>query len=300
MTVADSDRRTDAEKLLTLLLEQLGDNAIDIQLFNSNDSAFAAFLNTSWSELEASEFIVSTPVPPSFYYRMTAVGWIEALVRRGFLDDESVNKRVGLLAAALKRRVKGRATSAAVSLDIVAQETGIPSGWVFNAIDSRLLNRISLRRDAFWLEGARGRLIAIPQDFGVAEIDLFDDIRSQNEQLRGELTAIRDELGEYRCPHCSAPLSIRNDVDLDEHTIGTVESFACGYSSIDGFLESPCPSDPKLPKLEDFELRTSRRMSNPLIRDRDEWTCSPVGKTPMAKKLHLSSASGSTEAEAKE
>jgi hypothetical protein len=36
MTVADSDRRTDAEKLLGALLEALGEGAIDTHLFESS------------------------------------------------------------------------------------------------------------------------------------------------------------------------------------------------------------------------------------------------------------------------
>jgi len=300
MTKADADRCSDAVKLLVALLEELGDDAIDVRLFDAGHPEYAAFLNTSWSELEASEFIVSTPVPPAFFYRFTPSGWIEALVRRGFLEDQGVKSRLAKLAAVLKHKVRGRTAAAVVTLDSLAQESAVPAGWVFNVVDSRLMNRVYHRRDASWLGGARGRLVAVPADFGMKEIDLFGDIRSQNEQLQEELAAIKDEITEYRCPHCSAPLISRNEIDLDEHTSDTVESFACGYSTLGGFVESPCPSDPKFPKLEDFELRTSRRTSNPLIQDRDEWTCSAVGKTPMAKKLHLSSASGRTEEEAKE
>jgi len=300
MTKADEDRRSDAEKLLGALLEELREDAIDVRLFDPGRTEYAGFLKTSWSELEASEFIVSTPVPPAFFYRLTPSGWIEALVRRGFLEDQSVRSRLATLASVLKRKIKGRTASAVATLDGLAQESAIPAGWIFNVVDSRLINRIYHKRDASWLEGARGRLVAVPADFGMTEIDLFGDIRTQNEQLQGELAAIKDEITEYRCPHCSAPLSSRANIDLDEHTSGTVESFACGYSTVEGWVESPCPSDPKFPQLEDFELRTSRRASNPLILDRDEWTCSAVGKTPMAKKVHLLSANGRTEEEAKE
>jgi hypothetical protein len=220
------------------------------------------------------------------------------LLRRGFLDDESVQGRLAELTATLKRKVKGRTASAVVDLDSAAEESGISPGWIFNAIDSRLINRVHRRRDASWLEGARGRLIVVPVDFGMTEIDLFGDIRSQNEQLREELAAVKDEISEYKCPHCSAPLSSRNDVDLDKHTIGTVESFACGYTSVDGWVESPCPSDPKFPRLEDFELRTTCK-ANALVPNDQWWTCFAVGKTPMAKKVPLHSAPGRTEAEAR-
>jgi hypothetical protein len=299
MTMGDSDRRTDAEKLLGALLEALGDDAIDVRLFDPASPQFEGFLNTSWGELETSEFVVSTPVPPDFFYRLTPSGWIEALVRHGFLNDEGIRGRLADFAAALKAKVKGRTASAVVDLDSLASETGIPAGWIFNAVDSRLINRIHRRRDASWLEGARGRLVVVPADFGMTEIDLFGDIRSQNEQLREELAAVREEISEYKCPHCSAPLSSRNDVDLDEHTIGTVESFECGYSTVDGWVESPCPSDSAFPKLEDFELRATLR-ANPLIPKEQWWSCFAVGKTPMAKKVALRSASGRTEAEARD
>jgi len=114
MTVADSDRRTDAEKLLGALLEALGEGAIDTHLFESSRPEFDCFLNTSWSELEATEFIARTSVPPTFFYRLTPTGWVEALLRRGFLDDESVQGRLAELTATLKRKVKGRTASAVV------------------------------------------------------------------------------------------------------------------------------------------------------------------------------------------
>jgi hypothetical protein len=299
MTIADTDRRNDAEKLLGALLEALGDDAIDLRLFDPDSPEFGGFLKTSWSELETSEFVASTPVPPGFVYRLTPTGWVEALVRRGFLDDEHIKDRLASLAAALKRKVKGRVVSAVVDLDTLARESRIPTGWIFNAVDSRLLNRVHRRRDAFWLGGGRGRLVVVPTDFGMTQIDLFEDIRSQNEQLREELAAVKDEISGYRCPHCSAELSSRNDIDLDEHTIGTVQSFECGYTTVDGCLESPCPSDPRFPTLEDFELRTTCN-ANPLIPNDQWWICSAVGKTPMAMKVRVPSASGRTDAEARE
>ncbi len=294
MTIADSDRRTDAEKLLGALLEALGEDAIDTRLFDPNSPEFDSFLRTSWSELETSEFVASASVPPSFFYRLTPSGWVEALLRRGFLDDEGVKSRLAGLAATLKGKVKGRTASAVVDLDSLARESGIPAGWIFNAVDSRLINRAHRRRDASWFEGARGRLVVVPADFGMTEIDLFGDIRSQNEQLREELAAVKDEISIYKCPHCSAELSGRHDADLDEHTIGTVESFACGYTTVDGWVESPCPSDPKFPKLEDFEMRTN---FDPKC---NQWTCAAIGKTPMAQKVHLGSAPGRTETESKQ
>jgi hypothetical protein len=131
------------------------------------------------------------------------------------------------------------------------------------------------------------------------ELADIEDVRAQNEQLQEELATTKDEIREFRCPHCSAPLTSRAEVDLDEHTSDSVESFACGYSTLGGFVESPCPSDPKFPKLEDFELRCTCK-ANPLTPKDRWWTCSAVGNTPMAKKVHVGSAVGRTEAEAKQ
>ena len=112
--------------------------------------------------------------------------------------------------------------------------------------------------------------------------------------LQDELEYVRDELAQYQCPYCEAPLSSRHDVEIDAE-IGvevTVETFACGYTSGDGGLERFCPSDPRFPKFEEFDLE---------VRESDgQWRCYARPKTKNAQHLSLLRGVAWSEQEAKD
>jgi hypothetical protein len=127
----------------------------------------------------------------------------------------------------------------------------------------------------------------------------IEQLRQQLEQATtlledqsAELEYVKDKVDE--CPYCQTPLSAMNDVQLDEHTDGTVRSYACGFSELDGAIQGLCPADPRYPKLEDFELiaRYNERSK--------QWFCRAEPKTAMARKLGLMGEPGSTEEEAKD
>lgn len=115
------------------------------------------------------------------------------------------------------------------------------------------------------------------------------------QDLQDELEWVKGELAEYRCSYCEAPLSERVNVPNDsEHYAGGElgESFECGHRTLDGFLVSPCPSDPRFPKFEEFDLDC--RESG------DVWTCYARPKTEMAKYLSLLRGVARTEQEARD
>ena len=124
----------------------------------------------------------------------------------------------------------------------------------------------------------------------------MSDLQSQIEQTREELEATRKEIVEYRCPCCGAPLSSRVDAPLDENERDwdIVEHFECGYSHFGGQIQSPCPSDPKFPHFEDYDLQFSEQRTDPLWK----WVCFALGKTSMARLLSLSNGMGRTREEA--
>jgi hypothetical protein len=70
--------------------------------------------------------------------------------------------------------------------------------------------------------------------------------------------------------------------------------YACGYVSFGGFTERPCPSDPKFPKFEDYELQFFEKPEE----SRFKWYCHAVPKTDMARRLSLGLAQGPTKEEA--
>lgn len=115
--------------------------------------------------------------------------------------------------------------------------------------------------------------------------DLHDKLRAAEEMIQG-----------YQCPHCASPLSERASVRLSEDDDGLLEAFECGYSHIDGSVQSPCPSDPKFPRLSDFDFVYEEIEEDPLWK----WRCFVNGKTREAHGLNLMPSRGRTKDEARE
>ena len=114
--------------------------------------------------------------------------------------------------------------------------------------------------------------------------------------LQQELKRAKETLAEYRCPFCGAPVAERMGAPADpdgDHT-GLREIFECGYQSFDGFTERPCPSDPKFPRFEDYELQFHQNPSE----THHAWFCLALPKTDMARRLTLSPSYGRTKEEA--
>lgn len=122
------------------------------------------------------------------------------------------------------------------------------------------------------------------------------DLQREIDRTRQELEEAREELAEYRCPYCGAPLSSRLNApaDPEEKHWDIREEFECGYQVFGGYVERPCPSDPRFPKFEEYELKCHHSL--------DElhwpWQCYANGKTDMARRLHLQPGYGQTRDEA--
>jgi len=118
-----------------------------------------------------------------------------------------------------------------------------------------------------------------------------EELQAEIDRIRDDLESTRKELAEFQCPFCQSLLI--EQVYVDDW--GVRATYACGYESIDSSLERPCPSDPRFPKLEDYELKFLHYPKNTPF----EWMCFPSPKTPMARHLKLSSTMGRTQEEAK-
>jgi hypothetical protein len=105
-------------------------------------------------------------------------------------------------------------------------------------------------------------------------------------ELQEELEGVKQELAEFQCPFCGCPFVETARV---EHEYGDDfwRIFECGYED-DG--HRPCPSDPKFPKLDEYELSFYERSGY--------WTCLALPLTPMAKRLGVLSGEGQTKEEA--
>lgn len=278
MTLSDRARTKNALLAMTLLLEELEDEAIDQRLFASDNTKFAEIAPTTWKELISAELISPVTVGVSTYYRFTPEGWFEALARTDRLGCEEVRERMARLNATLKSFVDERHADVPVAFDRVVNESNVPAGWVFNAIDCRLVNRATRRRDATWLEGGRGRVVIVPLDFGLTALDLFADLRVENEKLREELEGLNEELAPFKCPHCGAPLVTSMEVPVTNDDWDHVDEFACGYS-VGAGGGSPCPSAPTFPAFDEYEIITNERQGF--------WTALARPKTRNAERLRL-------------
>ena len=114
--------------------------------------------------------------------------------------------------------------------------------------------------------------------------------------LQKELVRAANELSEYRCPFCHAPLVERGGESighlLDHY--GLHEVFECGYHAFDGYTERPCPSDPRFPRFEDYELQFHQNPSEINY----SWLCLTLPKTDMARRLSLQPGYGRSKADA--
>jgi hypothetical protein len=97
-----------------------------------------------WSQLY-DDGMVDWYTPGGDNFRLTIDGWIEAchLLR----DNIGLDQRFATLSAHLKDLAQQR-TGNATHADTVADHTGLPSAWVFDAIKGQMAERIYGRRGA--------------------------------------------------------------------------------------------------------------------------------------------------------
>jgi hypothetical protein len=114
------------------------------------------------------------------------------------------------------------------------------------------------------------------------------DKTDEIEELHQRLQEAEEALLEYRCPDCDSEMVFR---------YGDVEEFACGYQTGGHFGTRPCPSSPKFPKIDDYELRIFA-----LDEKESVWKyyCCALPKTDVARSVHLEHRSGRTPEEARE
>jgi hypothetical protein len=273
-----------------LMLPELGDKAIFATFFDPGSASFKEVLTTTWKELCDQHWLEEREVDGHPQYRMTGSGWMEALWRTGAGEKSELKERSGKLAAVLKDRVKGREKDVVIELTKLANEGGLSPGWVFNAIESNLIETLLRRRGVQWED--RVALVRIPSNFGLALIDHSADLRAQLEEVRGELEHTKEQLGEYTCSFCQAPIVFQGSYPLSDQVDGYAIEYACGRRDDDG--PRPCPSDPTFPKLDDYELVFREQPSEPTWK----WYCLAVGKTAKARQVDLGQGMGQTKEEA--
>jgi len=294
MTISQTEQLKNLELAFRLVLGQLGDQAISVAFFDAISPLFKEVLATTWKELCDQGWMEEREIYGRAHYRLTGSGWMEALWRASTGDRPELREAAAKLSAASKANVKGRDEDVTVELSFLARESGLSPSCEFNAIESNLLEVLHRRRGVQWVE--RGALVRIPRNFGMELIDHTADLRAELQETQDELEHTKEELSEYRCSICQAPITSQDyNVPLSEDVYGFVVTYACGRCDTDGYGARPCPSDPKFPKFEEYELQFKEHASEPTWK----WSCFAVGKTLMAKQVSINHAMGQTMEEAK-
>ena len=124
------------------------------------------------------------------------------------------------------------------------------------------------------------------------------ELQNEIDRTREELEHTREELSEYKCPYCDAPLSsrIHAPADPEEKHWDVREAFECGHETFGGFLERPCPSDPRFPKLSDYELHFDNNPNE----SHWKWECHALALNDMARRVYIERGLGRTREEAEQ
>jgi hypothetical protein len=232
MTLSRTQREENSKAALKLMFKLLGDDAINLVIFQSDQPPFSnKILRTTWEDLVRSDY-VSLALPSM--YRLTPKGWLYCLELTGASKSKAIMDRLGRLLSAMKGRVKGRAGPAIISHRELADELGEPHGWVFNVIDSRATSSLNSGRvGAAWFNNERGQLVQIPVDFSMEPIDIAASLTVAHlqkiESLEERLQEVEEERNQFYCPHCDARMIGGGERNFPEHhCIVTYENYACG------------------------------------------------------------------------
>jgi len=170
MSESEQSRLNNMSLALRLMMQDLGE-PYEWQEHDAKTPKFEAVMRTTWDELSERGLVK----PRSFdRYWLTGAGWIAGLKLTGAFDDPEFRRKAGRLQAALKARIKpdNREHWGDASRTELARETGLSEFFVYDAIDSHLLSKLSGIIDAGWSVGDDMKnWIDIPPRFGLKELD---------------------------------------------------------------------------------------------------------------------------------
>ena len=161
MSLSMDERLKARADALALMLDRLGDKALDTEVFNMNEDPFNRVPKTTWRELEEHGF---TERCGYLQCEFTGLGWYKALLVTDRIEDAQFKDRLSKLTAAMKDKVKGRNEDAYLYTDQLASAAGVSEDFVINAIESRLIDHHFKIQGAEWEH--QWKLVRIPLEFG--------------------------------------------------------------------------------------------------------------------------------------
>lgn len=172
MTVSSQRRVDEKTAVLQRMLVELGDRDAATLSFGEEDPWFGEVLQTTWRELLDDNLVDDKwSTMGRTRFRLTVHGWLRAISASSMIEETEFRNRCSQLAAALKGVVKGRNShrDQFASPTEVANQIGVPEGWVMNAIQGRLLGVVfpKSRWDATYSKG----LIRVSPTFGLSHTE---------------------------------------------------------------------------------------------------------------------------------
>ncbi len=121
------------------------------------------------------------------------------------------------------------------------------------------------------------------------------ELQALVQSLQEKLVQTTQELSEFQCPVCGAPLVTRNAIPMSESDTGAFEAYACGHETVDGVTDRPCPSSPLFPQFDEYEVRLVESAQG----DDRLWISFANPKTRNARRVDLGREFGKTQDEAR-
>lgn len=173
MSVSDRKRIESRRLTLTIMLNAVADRRFSELQFDTEHPAFKEILVTTWRELLDEGLVESMRLSAGLKVRLTAMGWLRAMELSGQLHSEATVERCTKIVQVLKMVVKGRTTphDQFTGLDVVAHETGIADGWIYNVLKSYMLLMVfpNVRWDAE-IDRRSSNFVRVSPTFGLNEI----------------------------------------------------------------------------------------------------------------------------------
>jgi hypothetical protein len=169
MTVSTERRKDHVRATLVRMVDAVADSHRLDHGFRPDDPRFDSVLPTTWRDMLDAELIENRS---RHDFVLTPFGWITGLRLRGWLAGDECRARARKIVQALKRRVKGRhgIHDELVDVRTLAGEIGLPLGWLANAMEARLIERV-FPKDRVKVRYEK-LLIRIPPTFGTDPIDI--------------------------------------------------------------------------------------------------------------------------------
>jgi hypothetical protein len=151
---------------LTLLVRDLQDKAVNEMPFYVDRPEYADIFSTTWQELR--DCFMLTQIPQTQMHWLTGSGWYAGVKVSGKTNEPSFTQQMRKLSATLKDYVKGRQDERLVTVYHVAEDARLPFGFVYNAIESRLLDHEFNMKGAEWTIQKNPKIvIRVPLNFGL-------------------------------------------------------------------------------------------------------------------------------------